>query len=304
MTESQPAGHRYQPVAVLMVLGSCLSLQFGAAIANGLFPVAGPWGVSAIRLVSAALILLVVTRPRVRGWTMHTWRWLALFGLSLGGMNGFFYAAVQRLPLGIAVTFEFLGPLALSAALSRRARDLVWVGLALAGVALLGLDSFRGATSLDPLGVFFALVAAAFWAIYILVGARVGSMVPGQGPLAVAMAIGAAAMLPIGFSGALTLVVDAKLLGLAVLTGLLGSVIPYSLEFAALRRLPRNVFGILLSLEPGFAAGIGALVLGQSLGVGSWVAIVLVISASAGVTLSEQQRRRPAPASEPEAHKS
>lgn len=288
-----PRASHYQPAAVLMVMGSCLSLQFGASLATQLFPIAGPWGVTAARLVVAALVLLALTRPSVRQWTGRTWRWVVLFGLSLGGMNGFFYAAVERLPLGIAVTFEFLGPLALSAVLSRRARDLIWVLLALAGVALLGLDSFRGATSLDPLGVVFALVAATFWAIYILLGARVGAMAQGQGPLAVAMAIGAMAMLPLGFGGALELVVDARLAGLAVLTGLLGSVIPYSLEFAALRRLPRHVFGILLSLEPAFAAIIGALLLGQWLGAWSWLAVLLVSTASIGAAALGGRDRGP-----------
>lgn len=276
-----------------MVMGSCLSLQFGAALATQLFPVAGPWGVTSVRLVAAALILLVFVRPRVTGWTAHTWRWVALFGVSLGAMNGFFYAAVERLPLGVAVTIEFLGPLTLSAVLSRRPRDLIWVAMALTGVALLGLDAFRGATALDWLGVVFALIAATFWAIYIVLGARVGAMVPGQGPLAVAMAIGALAMLPFGAQGALTLFADPVLVLLAVGTGLLGSVVPYSLEFAALRRLPRPVFGILLSLEPGFAAMVGALLLGQVLGVGSWLAIVLVTAASVGATALNQREKKP-----------
>ncbi|MBO1031081.1 EamA family transporter [Tessaracoccus sp. SD287] len=275
-----------------MVMGSCLSLQFGAALATQLFPVAGAWGVTSVRLVAAALILLVVVRPRTSGWTARTWRWVVLFGLSLGAMNGFFYAAVERLPLGVAVTLEFLGPLTLSAVLSRRPRDLLWVVMALGGVALLGLDGFRGETPLDPLGVLFALVAATLWAIYILLGARVGAMAPGQGPLAVAMAVGALAMLPLGAQGAVALFADPVLVVLAIGTGLLGSVVPYSLEFAALRRLPRHVFGILLSLEPGFAALVGALLLGQWLGVASWVAVLLVTAASIGATAVAERDKR------------
>lgn len=279
-----------------MVMGSCLSLQFGAALASHLFPVAGAWGVTSVRLAAAALILLLAVRPTVRQWSARTWRWVVVFGLALGSMNGFFYAAVERLPLGIAVTIEFLGPLGLSAMLSRRARDLVWVVMAFAGVALLGLDSFRGATELDPLGVLFALVAATFWAIYILLAARVGTLAPGQGPLAVAMAVGAVAMLPLGVTGAARLFDSGWLVLLAIGTGLLGSVVPYSLEFAALRRLPQRVFSILLSLEPAFAAIVGALLLGQWLGPGSWLAVVLVSAASIGVAaFADRERRRELP---------
>lgn len=276
-----------------MVMGSCLSLQFGAALATQLFPVAGAWGVTSVRLVAAALILLLFLRPSVRDWTMRTWRWVALFGLSLGAMNGFFYAAVERLPLGVAVTIEFLGPLTLSALLSRRLRDLVWVAMALIGVGLLGLDGFLGATSLDLAGVLFALVAATLWAIYIVLGAKVTAMVPGQGPLAVAMAVGALAMLPFGASGAVHLFADPVLVLVAVGTGLLGSVVPYSLEFAALRHLPRHIFGILLSLEPGFAAVVGAILLAQMMGVGAWLAVLLVTGASVGATwLGERDKQR------------
>ena len=285
-----------------MVVGSCLSLQFGAALATQLFPVAGPWGVTSVRLAAAALILLVFVRPSVKDWTARTWRWVALFGLSLGAMNGFFYAAVDRLPLGVAVTFEFLGPLTLAAVLSRSRRDLVWVAMALAGVGLLGLDAFRGATSLDLLGIVFALVAATLWAIYILLGARVGAMATGQGPLAVAMTIGALAMLPFGATGAIALFADPVLVLLAVGTGLLGSVLPYSLEFAALRRLPRPVFGVLLSLEPGFAALVGALLLGQWLGIGSWIAVLLVTAASMGATAMGERDKKVAAAASAQRH--
>ncbi|MGA4508049.1 EamA family transporter [Propionibacteriaceae bacterium G1746] len=282
--ETTATDSRQTALAALMVVGSCTSLQFGAALATQLFPAAGSWGASTARLVVAALVLLVWVRPRVSGWSRRTWTSVIIFGLTLGFMNGFFYAAVARLPLGIAVTFEFLGPLLLAAALSRRWTDLFWVLVALGGVALLGLDSLLGATSLDPVGVAFALVAAASWAAYIVAGNRVSRTLPGRDGLAVGMAIGALVTLPLGASGALRVLDDPLLVLLALGTGLLASVIPYTLEFAALRRLDPGTFGILVSLEPGIAALIGMLVMGQVLGAWSWVAVVLVIVASVGAT--------------------
>ena len=271
--------------AVLMVLGSCTSLQIGAALATRLFPVAGALGATFLRLSLAAVAMLVATRPAVRRWDRRQWRAVVLFGLCLAGMNGFFYAAISRIPLGIAVTIEFLGPLTLSALLSRRARDFGWVLLAAAGVALLGLTGNDGrATGLDPLGIVFVLIAAVFWALYIVTSARAGAAVPGRGGLAVAIAVAALVILPVGALGAAHAVARPHLALIALGTGLTASVIPYSLELSALRRLPRAVFGILLSLEPAVATLAGWLLLSQHVGPVAVVAIAVVVAASVGST--------------------
>ena len=273
--------------ATLMVLGSCTSLQVGAALATHLFPATGASGATLLRLGLAAGALLVATRPGIRTWTRAQWRAVILFGLTLAGMNGFFYAAIARIPLGIAVTIEFLGPLTLSAALSRRPRDLAWVLTALLGVVTLGLTGEGGsAGSLDVAGVVFVLIAAVFWALYILIGARVTAEVPGRGALAVAMAIATLVLTPGGVRGAEHIADRPGLLLVALGTALMASIVPYSLEFAAMRRLPRRAFGILLSLEPAVAAFAGWLVLGQRVGLLALGAIVAVIFASVGSTLT------------------
>ncbi|MFI5931380.1 EamA family transporter [Actinoplanes sp. NPDC051494] len=286
--------------AVLMVLGSCASLQVGAALAANLFPVAGSSGATVLRLGLAAVILLTLARPAVRGWQRHQWRAAILLGIAMAGMNGFFYAAIERIPLGPAVTIEFLGPLVLAAVLSRRPRDLAWVLLAGAGVAIMGFAD--GAAPLDPLGVAYVLVAAVFWALYILAGSRAGTVIPGNGGLAIGLSVATLAVLPLGLGGAVRAVSAPPLLLIAVGTAILASVIPYTLEMAALRRLPRPVFGILLSLEPAVAALAGWLLLAQPL---SWpvaLAITVVIAATIGSTISATRaaaRPESAPAPEP-----
>jgi inner membrane transporter RhtA len=275
--------------AVLLVLGSCTSFQFGAALATHLFPVAGAVGATLLRLGLAAIVLLAVTRPRVRGWSGAQWRSVILFGVSLAGMNGFYYAALARLPLSAAVTIQFLGPLTLSAALSRRWRDGGWIVLALLGVLTLRLADRHGAGGgggLDPLGVVFALVSAAFWALYIVAGSRAGAAVPGRSGVAVAMTAGALVLLPFGALGAGHVVGRPGPMLLALGVALLASVVPYTLEFAAMRRAPRRVFGILLSLDPALATLAGWLLLGQRSSPFAVAAVAVVITASVGSTLS------------------
>ncbi|MGW4481956.1 EamA family transporter [Rhodococcus triatomae] len=274
--------------SVSLVVGSCISLQFGAATAAELFPVLGSWGVTALRLSIAAAILLVAVRPRADRWTRHQWRSVLVLGVALAGMNGFFYASIARIPLGVAVAIEFLGPLLLAACLSRRRRDLLCVATALGGMVLLGLENAFTATSLNPSGAAFALVAAGFWALYILATAKVGDSVQGSGGLAVALAVAAACVLPAGASGAAVALSDPHLLAIAVLTAVLASVIPYTLELSALRRLPRHVFGVLLAFEPVMALIAGWLLLGQPVGVTRLAAIALVVAASIGITASNR----------------
>jgi inner membrane transporter RhtA len=275
---------------VLMVLGSCASLQIGAALAAHLFPATGSAGATLLRLGLAAIVLLLIARPAVRAWRRDQWREVVLLGVSLAAMNGFFYAAIARIPLGIAVTIEFLGPLTLAAVLSRRGRDFLWVALAALGVLALGWTG-PDAAGLDPVGVLYVLIAAIFWALYILAGTRAGAAVPGHGGLAVAMTVAALLVLPGGLSGAAKAFTSPSLLLLALGTGLLASVIPYTLEMAALRRLPQAVFGILLSLEPAVAALAGWLLLSQPLSLTTAAAISVVVLASIGSTLSAARRR-------------
>jgi inner membrane transporter RhtA len=271
--------------AALLVLGSCTSLQAGAALAMRMFSVTGTPGATLLRLGLASAVLLGVARPRVRAWRPAQCRAVGLYGISIAGTNVFFYAALARLPMGTAVTIQFLGPLTLAAALSRRWRDAGWVLLAVTGVLALGLvgqhDGGAG-HSLDLVGVAFALVSAAFWALYIMAGSRASAAVPGRGGLAVAMTVGAVVLLPFGAGGAWHVTGRPHLLLIALGTAVLASVVPYTLELAALRRAPRRVFGILLSLEPAVATLSGWLLLGQRTPLAAIPAIAVVILASTG----------------------
>lgn len=279
-------------VGIALVVGSCLSLPFGAAVAAQLFPVLGPWGVTSLRVGIAALLLVVIVRPRPGRWTRTQWLAATLFGVSLAAMNGFFYAAIDRIPLGPAVAIEFLGPLVLAAVLTRRLVDTAWVGVALVGMALLGIDGLIGAEPLDPLGVVFILIAAGFWTMYIRMSARVGALIPGNSGLAMGLVVAAVLLLPVGVPTVSVVAADMQLLLLAAITAVLSSVIPYSFELAALRRLPQRVFGVLLSLEPAFATLAGWLILGQDATVLRMLAVVLVIAASVGTTLGVRREHR------------
>jgi inner membrane transporter RhtA len=263
----------------LLVLAAVTSVQFGAAFAKTLFDEIGAGGTVFLRVLSAAVVLGLIWRPRLAG---HAQRdlWLALlFGLVLAGMNLSFYAAIDRIPLGIAVTFEFVGPLGVAVFGSRRPLDLVWVGLAAAGILL--LSDFGGA-NLDGLGVALALLAGALWAAYILVSARVGRVFPGGAGLALAMLVATVPLAPVGIADAGGDLLVPWILALGAAVGILSSAIPYALELEALRRLPVGVFGVLMSLEPAVAALAGLVVLGERLAAREVLAILLVVAASAG----------------------
>ncbi|WP_432060650.1 EamA family transporter [Streptomyces sp. S1] len=270
-------GRRLGPVALVVTSG--LSVQFGAAVAVLLMPRAGALGVVTLRLVLAAAVLLVVCRPRVRGYGRADWGTIVAFGTAMAGMNVLIYQSSSRIPLGAAVTLEVLGPLILSVVASRRWTNLLWAGLALVGVLLLGGGGFD---RLDPLGAAFALGAGGMWAAYIVFGARTGRRFPQADGLALAMAFGALLSLPLGLAeaGDRLLVPSTLALGLAV--ALMSSVLPYTLELLALRRMPAPTFAILMSLEPAIAALAGFLVLSQALSAADALAIALVIGASIG----------------------
>ncbi|MBE9373026.1 EamA family transporter [Saccharopolyspora sp. HNM0983] len=265
----------------MLVLLGVISLQVGAAFAKQLFGVAGPAGVVALRLVFAAAVLLVLWRPSLR-LDRRTLGVVAGYGAVLAGMNICIYQSFERIPLGAAVTIEFLGPLAVAVLGSRRALDLVWA--VLAGIGVLLLSGTAG--GLDPVGVAYALVAGAMWAGYILMGAKLGSRTSGGSGLALGMAVGAAVAAPFGVADAGSALLDPRVLAAGLVVALLSSVIPYSLELEALRRMPPRVFGVLMSLEPAVAALAGLVVLGELLGGWQWVAITCVVAASVGSTRS------------------
>lgn len=266
----------------MLVVVAIGSVQTGSAIARTLFDDLGVPGTALLRLVIASLILLTALRPDVRSWSRQAWLAAALLGAAMAGMNLVFYLSLRTVPLGIAVTVEFLGPLLLALAQTRRLNDLLWALLAAAGVMLLGLDTTSGFATT---GLLLAFVAGLFWAGYILASAHVGQLLPGVSGLAVALAVSSILVFPFGAQGAAQVFSQPSLLIGAAAVAVLSSVVPYGLELTALRRLPTRVFGVLMSLQPAAAAIAGRLVLGQQLGVRELVALVMVSFASVGITL-------------------
>jgi inner membrane transporter RhtA len=280
-----------------LVLGAGLSVQFGAALAVSLMPRAGALGVVTLRLIAAAVVLLVVCRPRLRGHSRADWGTVVVFGTVMGAMNGLFYQAADRIPLGAAVTLEVLGPLALSVLASRRALNAVWAALALGGVFLLS-GGVGGFGDLDLVGVAFALGAGAMWATYIIFSARTGRRFPQADGLALAMAVGALLMLPLGVAESGAKLADPTTIALGSSVAILSSVLPYTFELIALRRLPASTFAIMMSLEPALAATAGFLILDQSLSAAQAAAIAMVIAASMGAVRTQVGRGKASPAPE------
>jgi len=272
----------------VLVLSAITSVQFGSALAATLFARVGPGGAVLLRLLSATIVLLALWRPRLRGRPARELLLAAAFGLVLAGMNVTFYHAIHRIPLGIGVTIEFVGPLAVAVAGSRRRIDLLWVALAGAGILAL---TRGGAHGLDALGVVLALVAGGFWGAYILLNARVGQAFERGTGLALAMCVASLVALPVGLVEGGTHLLEPRSLVLGAAVGMLSSAIPYSFEIEALRRIAAPVFGVLMSLEPGMAAIAGLIVLGQGLGSRAIVGIALVVVASIGA--SRQARAAP-----------
>ncbi|MEU0841600.1 EamA family transporter [Streptomyces sp. NPDC005962] len=283
-TTSPPVLLRHAPGrgslgGVGLVLAGSVSVQFGAAFAALLFPRAGALGTVALRVTMAALLLLAITRPRLRGYTCTDWAVVCGFGVALGGMNILFYQAIDRVPLGTAVTIEVLGPLLLSVVASRRAVSLLWAGLALAGVFLLGHGGFG---QLNAAGVAFALGAGVMWAAYIVLNARAGARFPRLDGLAIAMSVAALVSLPLGIGASGGALLEPVALGLGLAIAVMSSGVPYTLELLALRRLPAATFAVLTSLAPAIAAVAGYLVLDQGLSLPQCAAIAMVVAASAG----------------------
>ncbi|WP_229670708.1 EamA family transporter [Deinococcus aquiradiocola] len=299
MPSPPAAAPRARPAAlppIPALLLAAVSIQGGAALAKSIFPLLGPPAVTGLRVTFAAVILGLIWRVDLRRVTGHAWRTLLPYGVSLGLMNLSYYLALERIPLGLTVTLEFVGPLAVAVLSSRRASDFAWVALAALGLLL--IVPWPGQVSaLDPVGIVLALVAGACWGVYIWAGQRVAQVF--AGPQGVALGMGIAALTTLPFAavmgaqhGAWSHLTPAALvtaLGVAVLS----SALPYSLEMGALRALPARVFGVLMSLEPAVAGLIGMVFLGEHLKVLQWLAIACVIAASVGVTLNAGRRAPP-----------
>ncbi len=276
---------------VWLVLGGIASVQLGAAIAKNLFGEVPPTSMVWLRLVTSAIVLGLIARPALRGRSRADWLVAIAFGVTLGFMNWAIYQSFARIPLGIAVTIEFVGPLSLAVLGSRRVRDLLWVGLAAVGVLLLGLQP--GDVNLP--GVIYALLAGGAWAAYILLSARTGRSWPGLDGLAVASIVATVLLTPAAFSVSGGALLDPRVLALGAAVGLLSSVIPYSFEMVALRSIRPAVFSILMSVEPAAAALAAIVVLGEYLSPVQWVAVACVVAASVGATRSRQVLAEPVP---------
>lgn len=286
---SSAAGHATTPPSALarvpspaLVLGAIGSVQLGAAIASTLFDRVGPGGAVLLRLTTAAVALLIVWRPRLGGRCAAELGLVCLFGITLAAMNLAFYSAIERVPLGIGVTVEFVGPLLVAVLGSRRRRDVVWALLAAGGIGAL----VPGLSGGDAIGLLLALGAGACWAAYILLSARVGRAFASGRGLALAMVVATLVAAPVGVAQGGSALLSQSALAVGAAVGLLSSAIPYSLEMEALRRIAPNVFGVLMSLEPAVAALAGFAVLGQSLGLRQLGGVALVICASLGATLA------------------
>lgn len=264
----------------MLVLGAIASVQSGAAIATKLFPAVGAGGAVFLRLAVSAVLVALLVRPKPADHAAADLRVVIAFGVVLAAMNGLFYLSLDRIPLGVAVTVEFLGPLAVAIAGSRRALDFVWVVLAAAGVVLLA----SGGGHLDKAGLIFAASAGACWAGYILLSQRVGRVFPGMSGLAFALVVGAVVIAPYGIAAGGSALVRPGVLGKGAAIAVLSSAVPYSLELAALRRLRASVFGVLMSLEPAMAALSGFVFLSQHLQLHEWLAVGCVMVASVGAT--------------------
>ncbi|MSX02770.1 MAG: EamA family transporter [Actinobacteria bacterium] len=280
---------RFPPLA--LVIGSIVSVQFGAAISVTIFDEVGVSGSTFLRLAFASLFLFLLGRPKVSKWSPQQFKMALVFGLTLAAMNLSFYAAIERLPVGIATTIEFLGPISIAAVFSRRLLDGLWVLLAAGGVVLIA-QPWSGGGDLELTGVLIALLSAFFWAVYILVAQRAGEIFPDRDGLTIAMMIGSLVVFIPGVAAGGEMLVTPHIILVGAVIGLLSSLIPYTFELEALRRLPARVFGTLMSIEPAVAVCTGFIVLGQKPTLLQLFSIGLVVAASVGVTRSA----RPMPA--------
>jgi inner membrane transporter RhtA len=271
-----------------LVLIAIVAIQVGAALAAHLFPTLGAVGTVAIRIIISAFVLVFFARSRIQTFTQtfrENWRLLLGFGLCLAAMNVFFYQAIARIPLATTVAIEFMGPLGVAVLNSKKMSHFAWIALAAIGIAL--LSPLTG-VDLDMVGVMFALMAGIGWALFIVIASRVGQRIPGSDGLAIAMVIAAIVMIPFAIPVLPILVFNPLILFAALGVALLSTTIPMTLEFEALKHLPARTYGVLVSLEPGVAATVGALLLGERMGVQGMIAVSCVVVAAIGITVTDR----------------
>ncbi|MCZ4224506.1 EamA family transporter [Pedobacter rhodius] len=268
------------------VLLSIISVQAGAAIAKGIFPVLGAAATSSLRIVLSAFILIVFNRPDLKNLTSKQWKTVILYGITLGLMNLIFYLAIERIPLGLGVTLEFIGPLVLALTGSKRALDFLWVILAAAGIALIAPWSSK---NIDLIGVLLALLAGVFWAAYIVIGGRISKIMDTGKAVTIGMMIASVVIIPFALGGGILAHMKPVFLLSGLALALLSSAIPFTLEMSALGKMPAKTFSILLSLEPAVGALSGLIFLNEHLSVYEWMAVLLVITASAGAALTRKK---------------
>ena len=279
--------HTYSPIIAL--LGAVVSVQGGAAIAKGLFPALGAAATAGVRIGLGAVMVLAVFRPPLLRLTRAQWQAAGAYGVTLGAMNLLFYLALARVPLGLAVTLEFIGPLSVAVAHSRRALDLLWVAMAAAGIALIAPWSAHG---VNPVGALCALLAGACWAAYIIIGGRLSKLLSGGAAVSSGMLVATITIAPFAIASGGLARLTWPLLGAGALVALLSSALPYTFEMHALRNMSSKTFSILMSLEPAVAALTGLVFLGERLGVVQWTSVALVIAASAGAAMSTNEPGR------------
>lgn len=272
--------------AYLFLFLAMLSIQAGAGVAKQLFPLSGPAGMSLLRLFFATLILWLIWKPWRMNFKRHQLRALALYGVSLGLMNLSFYLSLKRIPLGIAVCLEFVGPLSVAIFSSRKKIDFLWAILAGLGIFLI-IPQTSGTTDLN--GIFLALLAGAFWASYIVFGKRVSADFPSGVATAMGMFFALLVVLPASFYADGSKIFNWHILGLGFLVAMLSSALPYSLEMVALKKIPSRTFSILMSLEPVIACLIGMILLGETLSALQWGAVAFIMTASLGSSLTHSK---------------
>ncbi|OXB00830.1 EamA family transporter [Flavobacterium pectinovorum] len=268
------------------VLLAIISVQCGAAIAKTLFPAIGAAGTASIRIGVSALILLLAYRPNLKAITREQWKIVVPYGLSLGAMNLIFYLAIERIPIGLAVTLEFIGPLLVAIIGSKRLIDYCWILLAAAGIVLIAPWSNE---RIDPLGVLFALIAGGLWAAYIVLGGKISRIMNDGQAVSTGMLFAAILILPFGFYENGLANLTPKLFGMGVALALLSSAIPFTLEMKALGQLPPRTFSILMSLEPAAASVCAFIFLQENLSFYEILAVVCVVAASVGSTLTAKK---------------
>jgi inner membrane transporter RhtA len=288
------ANSRSLAVSIALLVMAMVSVQTGASLAKSLFAAVGPQGAAALRLAFAGVIMLAVWRPWRGGLSRAEARAVLAYGLALGGMNLLFYLSLSTLPLGLAVTLEFAGPLTLAAAGSRRARDLIWIGLAALGILTL-LRPGRESGAIDPRGALFALAAGGCWALYILFGQKAGATLHSGRAAALGMIVAALVVVPVGVAHAGARLLSPALAPLGLGVAILSSALPYTLEMVAMKRLPTRTFGVLMSLEPAVAALSGLILLGERLDARRWVGVASVMAASLGAAATARADRPPPP---------